>query len=50
MAKAQVLGGWIYDALIGLIAAEHGATLITLDHRAALVYDMVGVATQLPGS
>jgi predicted nucleic acid-binding protein len=50
MAKAQILGGRIYDALIGLATAEHGATLITLDHRAALVYDMVGVPTQIPGS
>ncbi|MBI3686908.1 MAG: PIN domain-containing protein [Actinobacteria bacterium] len=50
MAKAQILGGRIYDAMIGLTAAEHGATLITLDHRAALIYDMVGASTELPGA
>jgi hypothetical protein len=50
MSKAQIMGGRIYDAMIGLTAAENGATLITLDHRAALVYDIVGVPTELPGS
>lgn len=50
MAGAQVPGGRIYDAMIGLTAAEHGATLVTLDRRAALVYDTVGVSIELPGS
>jgi len=48
MAKAQMLGGTIYDALIGLTAAEHQATLVTLDSRAARVYDTVGAATEFP--
>jgi predicted nucleic acid-binding protein len=50
MAKTQILGGRIYDAMIGLTAADHGATLITLDHRAALVYDAVGAAAEVPAT
>lgn len=42
LAQRQIVGGQVYDALIGLTAAEHGATLISFDQRAALVYKAVG--------
>lgn len=46
MAEAPVLGGGVYDALIGFTAAHHGATLVTLDGRAGRIYDAVGAATE----
>jgi hypothetical protein len=46
LAAAQVLGGQVYDALIGLTAAEHGATLGSFDQRAALIYEAMGVRVE----
>jgi hypothetical protein len=43
-ADAAVQGGAVYDALVGLTAAEAGATLVTRDGRAARTYRRVGVA------
>lgn len=37
-----VAGGAVYDALVGLAAVEHGATLATRDGRAAATYEAVG--------
>lgn len=48
LAQRQIVGGQVYDALIGLTAAEHGATLVSLDQRASLVYEAVGAAVELP--
>lgn len=39
----RIPGGMIYDALIGLTAASHGARLMTLDTRATVIYRMIGV-------
>jgi predicted nucleic acid-binding protein len=44
LAEAQVHGGASYDALVGLEAAAHDRTLITLDERAQLAYRRLGVA------
>jgi toxin FitB len=47
---AGVGGGSIYDALIGRIASDHDATLLTLDRRAVRTYERLGVATELLGT
>jgi hypothetical protein len=41
-----IVGGQVYDALIGLTAADHGATLVSFDQRATLVYEAVGAAVE----
>lgn len=46
MASGQVLGGPVYDALIAFTAAEHQATLVSLDRRAAATYEAVGAAVE----
>ncbi len=46
VAAAQILGGPAYDALIAFTAAEHQATLLSLDRRAAATYEAVGVAVE----
>lgn len=43
----RILGGTIYDALIGLTAASHSARLMTLDTRATPAYRAVGADHQL---
>lgn len=47
LASHRVVGGAAYDGLIGIVAAQHGTTLITLDHRAARTYRAVGVQFEL---
>jgi predicted nucleic acid-binding protein len=42
----QILGGPAYDALIALTAAEHQATLLSLDHRAVATYQAIGVTVE----
>ncbi|MFV1981325.1 MAG: type II toxin-antitoxin system VapC family toxin [Rhodothermia bacterium] len=42
-----ILGGSIYDALIAATALHSGATLYTLDRRAARTYQLVGVTYEL---
>ena len=41
-AAGQILGGPAYGALIAFTAAEHNATLVSLDQRAAATYETVG--------
>jgi predicted nucleic acid-binding protein len=49
VTNGQILGGPAYDALIAFTAAEHEATLISLDQRAAATYEAVGAdVEQLP--
>lgn len=48
LAQRQITGGQVYDALIGLAAAEHGATLVSFDHRAIPVYEAVGTVVERP--
>jgi predicted nucleic acid-binding protein len=42
-AQMEIAGGAVYDALVALAAAEHGADLATRDARAKDTYDRVGV-------
>jgi predicted nucleic acid-binding protein len=46
VAASRILGGPAYDALIAFTAAEHQATLISLDQRAAATYEAIGVAVE----
>lgn len=46
VAAGQILGGSAYDALIAFTAAEHRATLMSLDQRAATTYEAVGVTVE----
>lgn len=46
VAAHQVLGGPAYDALIAFTAAEHQATLMSLDQRAAATYEAIGVTVE----
>ncbi|HZR53959.1 MAG TPA: type II toxin-antitoxin system VapC family toxin [Streptosporangiaceae bacterium] len=46
VAARGILGGPAYDALIAFTAAEHDATLLSLDQRAAATYEAVGAAVQ----
>jgi predicted nucleic acid-binding protein len=40
-------GGAVYDALVGAAALEHDLHLVSRDHRAATLYDRLGVALEL---
>lgn len=46
IAANQIPGGPAYDALIAFTAAEHRATLISLDQRAAVTYEAVGAQVE----
>ena len=46
VAAGQILGGPAYDALIAFTAAEHNATLMSLDQRAAATYEAVGARVE----
>ena len=46
VAAGQILGGPACDALIAFTAAEHQATLLSLDHRAGATYEAVGVMVE----
>ena len=39
-------GGASYDAAIAIVAAHHGCELATLDRRAQMTYDRVGVSVR----
>jgi hypothetical protein len=49
LARLGVAGGAVYDALVGLAAAEHGAELATRDLRAKSTYEAVGARVVLAG-
>jgi len=42
LSGLRIAGGAVYDALVGLAAAEHGAELATRDLRARATYEAVG--------
>jgi predicted nucleic acid-binding protein len=42
-----VAGGAVYDGLVALTAAAHGAVLLTLDRRALLTYRRCGIRHRL---
>jgi predicted nucleic acid-binding protein len=46
-ASQSISGGAIYDALVGATAREAGATLLTLDRRAVLTYQILGLDYRL---
>jgi len=46
VATSHILGGPTYDALIAFTAAEHQATLMSLDQRAAATYEAIGVTVE----
>lgn len=48
-ARENLAGGAIYDALIAATARHAGATLLTRDRRARVVYEHVGVRLELLG-
>ena len=43
LGRFRIAGGAVYDALVALAAAEHGAELATRDARAKTTYQTVGV-------
>lgn len=47
LASRGVHGGAVYDGVIALTAAHHGATLVTRDARAAHTYRACNVAFEL---
>lgn len=46
VAERQILGGSAYDAMIAFTAAEHQATLLSLDQRATPTYEAVGATVE----
>ncbi len=42
LVRVGVSGGAAYDGLVAAIAAEHDATLLTLDRRATATYERLG--------
>ncbi len=42
LVSLGIAGGAVYDALVGLAAVEHDASLATRDVRAKATYDIVG--------
>ncbi|MGI9062394.1 MAG: PIN domain-containing protein [Pseudonocardiaceae bacterium] len=47
---AGVVGGAVYDLMVGLAAADAGATLLSLDRRAVPTYEAAGTGHELLGS
>ena len=43
LGRLGIAGGAVYDAVVALAAAEHGATLATRDARARVTYEAIGV-------
>ena len=44
LSAAGVLGGATYDGIVALEARAHGEALLTLDERATVTYQRLGVA------
>jgi predicted nucleic acid-binding protein len=44
-----ISGGAAYDAVVGLVVAHAGATLVTLDQRARPTYERIGVPISFLG-
>lgn len=42
LAELEIFGGAVYDAMVGLAAVNHDATLATRDARAKATYEKVG--------
>jgi predicted nucleic acid-binding protein len=46
-ARADIIGGAVYDALVGAAAVAAGRPLVTMDRRAASAYLAVGAEARL---
>ena len=49
LSRLGIAGGAVYDALVALVALEHGAALATRDARAKATYDTVGIRVIVVG-
>jgi predicted nucleic acid-binding protein len=49
LSALDISGGAVYDALVGLAAAEHEAQLATRDARARATYEAVGAHVVIAG-
>jgi predicted nucleic acid-binding protein len=49
LSKLGLSGGAVYDALVGLAAAEHAVQLATRDARAEATYEAVGARVVIGG-
>lgn len=47
LSRAGIVGGAVYDALVAVTARSAGATLISLDQRAARAYQVLGAPYRL---
>lgn len=47
LARQNIAGGAVYDALVAATALEHGMTLCSRDRRAAETYQRLGVELEL---
>lgn len=47
LARIGIAGGAAYDALVATTALRHGLTLRSLDRRAAMTYEAIGVDYEL---
>jgi predicted nucleic acid-binding protein len=46
LADLGIVGGAVYDGLVGLAARHHGAVLATRDARARATYDALGITVR----
>lgn len=49
LAALGIVGGAVYDALVGLAAREHDCPLATRDARARITYEALGVRVEIVG-
>ncbi|MDR0592722.1 MAG: type II toxin-antitoxin system VapC family toxin [Bifidobacteriaceae bacterium] len=49
LVAKNVVGGSVWDGLVGAAAEEHGLTLLTCDRRARSTYEALGVAYLMVG-
>lgn len=49
LAELDIVGGAVYDAMVGLAALENDCTLATRDARARITYEAVGVRVEIVG-
>ena len=50
IGQVGIVGGAVYDALVGEAARINGCTLLTRDLRAKRTYDLLGVTYELVGA
>lgn len=49
LSMVGIVGGAVYDALVGEAARVNGCQLLTRDHRARRTYDLLGVTYEFVG-